>query len=231
MMPYETQVSSVNPRLLILLTDESEESVWVINRLIDQQIELNFDGNAPKNRCFISVIGYNQGAKELCSGWLKDLVDIPVRNATKKRITFDGNGLVEMEITIPVWIEPLKHNASCNFYSDAIKIARHISEHWVKNNALSPIVLDCSQRCYTKYALEEIESMKSILAEDGETLFFGCYIEEQSYDNSVFSKIPEVWNCRLNNEYENKTFNFNNVLSFIEAISYIGGESGGLESF
>ena len=47
-MPYELSQSSMNPRLLILLTDESEESVEVVNRIIDQQIQLNYDGCAPK---------------------------------------------------------------------------------------------------------------------------------------------------------------------------------------
>lgn len=62
-MPYELSQSSMNPRLLILLTDESEESVEVVNRIIDQQIQLNYDGCAPKNRAFITVVGYNDGIK------------------------------------------------------------------------------------------------------------------------------------------------------------------------
>lgn len=221
-MPYEIDVSCANPRLLILLTHQSEESVGVINRLIDQQSQINFDGEAPKNRCFISVIGYNHRAKELCSGWIRDLDANPVRREKLKKKVADGaGGIVDVEVIVPVWIEPLKHKASFNHYSDAIKIARNMSELWVKNHALSPIVLDCSYKCYTEYAIEDIQSMKSISAEDGKTLFFGCYIEEQSCYKPIFSKIPKEWEYLLiKNEYENKTLNLQNVLSFFYAISF-----------
>ena len=108
-MPYEYTASSANPRLLILLTDESEESVKLVNFLIDRTMLLNFDGDAPKNRCFISVIGYNHNVKELCSGWLKDLDANPLRYETLKKKTPDGTGgLVEIDVKQPVWVEPFQ---------------------------------------------------------------------------------------------------------------------------
>ena len=57
-MPYEVYQTSANPGLLILLTDELEESVKVVNCIVDQLIIRNYDGDSPKNRCFIVVIGF-----------------------------------------------------------------------------------------------------------------------------------------------------------------------------
>ena len=227
-MPYEKQPSSVEPRLLILLTDESEESVKVINCLIDQHIELNFDGISPKNRCFIAVIGYNHNVKELCSGWLRDLDASPLRYEKNKKMISDGTGgIVEIEATNPVWVEPSSHKASSNYFTDAIIIARKIAEDWVREYALPPIVLDCSSICCTKYAIEEIKSMKSISAEDGKTLFFGCYMNEQFCNNSFFSSIPEEWEYLFpKNEFDNKTFTIKNIFSFFSAISDAAEEPG-----
>lgn len=99
-------VSSADPRLLILLTDELEESVYLVNSIIEQIILRNYDGPTPKNRCFISVIGYNHNVKELCSGWLKDLDASPIRYETLKKKQPDGTGgIVEVEVKQPVWVE------------------------------------------------------------------------------------------------------------------------------
>ncbi len=77
-----------------------------INKLIDFLIAKNYDGEAPKNRCFISVIGYNHDVKELCSGWLKDLDENPLRYETAKVKQYDGNGGIrETEVKCPIWVE------------------------------------------------------------------------------------------------------------------------------
>ena len=53
-----------------------------------------------------SVIGYNHDVKELCSGWLKDLDENPLRYETAKEKQYNGNGgIIEVEVKQPVWIE------------------------------------------------------------------------------------------------------------------------------
>jgi len=217
-MPYETQVSSVNPRLLILLTDESEESVWVINRLIDQQSQLNFDGEAPKNRCFISVISYNYHAKELCSGWIRDLDMNPLRYKKCKKLFPDGDGgIAEFEVVQPIWIEPSNNPATLDCYTEAIKMAEEYSVEWIKSHSLSPIVLDCSTNCNVEYAKDEIESMKAISAKDGNILFFGCYSDERCFDNDVFSRIPKEWGYEFSRV---GLFDNHNLFSIIDNLRY-----------
>jgi hypothetical protein len=86
MAKNDKQWSSATPGLLIILLDQSGSmtepyegtsrtkfATLAVNKVIDNIIQKNFDGEAPKNRCFISVIGYDNDVKELCSGWLKDL--------------------------------------------------------------------------------------------------------------------------------------------------------------
>ena len=73
-------------------TTRTKFATLAVNKVIDNIIQKNFDGDAPKNRCFISVIGYNHNVKELCSGWLKDLDTSPLRYETLKKKTPDGTG-------------------------------------------------------------------------------------------------------------------------------------------
>ena len=127
-MPYENSASSANPRLLILLTDESEESVKLVNFMIDITIQLNCDGDAPKNRWFISVIGYNHNVKELCSGWLKDLDVKPLRYETVKKKMHDGaGGIIEREVNTPVWVESAEQQISIDIIDRAIHFAKELS--------------------------------------------------------------------------------------------------------
>ena len=120
MAKNEKQWSSATPGLLIILLDQSgsmlspyaagknrtEFASLAVNKVIDNIISKNYDGEAPKNRCFISVIGYNHDVKELCSGWLKDLDENPLRYETAKEKQYNRKGgIIEVEVKQPVWIE------------------------------------------------------------------------------------------------------------------------------
>ena len=58
---------------------KSEFASKAVNRVINTLIQRNFDGESPKNRAFISVIGYDNYVHELCSGYLKDLDAKPMK--------------------------------------------------------------------------------------------------------------------------------------------------------
>lgn len=193
-MPYELSQSSMNPRLLILLTDESEESVKVINRLIDQQLRLNYDGCAPKNRSFITVVGYNNGIKELISGWLTDLDIAPLRlESFRKRVSDGAGSTIEIDCVQPIWVDCANSKTFRATYADSIRLAIDICKGWSRDYEMAPIVIDCSDVCHTNYALNEIKQLKNILTKDGATLFWCCYPDNQITDKYLFSEMPQEW--------------------------------------
>ena len=83
----EMQWSSATPGLLIIMVDQSgsmmkpyygedsrtQYAAKAVNRVINTLIQKNFDGKAPKNRCFIMVIGYDVEVKKIASGFLQTL--------------------------------------------------------------------------------------------------------------------------------------------------------------
>lgn len=227
-MPYERHLSMVTPGLLILLTDQSEESVKIINSLIDDIIQANHDGEALRNRCYISVIGYNQNVKELCSGGLRELDASPLRNEIVKRLVFDGVGsFVEVEVMIPLWVNSVDNDISDENYVNSIRLITDKTKTWSENHFMSPppIVLDCSSECHVEKAECEINHLKKISTSDGCVLFFGCYSNIESFSISSFSNMPEEWFYRLerNNlnaaDYQNGIFDRNTVGSIIQAIT------------
>lgn len=154
MAKNEKQWSSATPGLLIILLDQSGSMLsdyegttrtsfasLAVNKVIDNIIQKNFDGDAPKNRCFISVIGYNHNVKELCSGWLKELDENPLRYETLKKKKTDGaGGICEIEVKQPVWVEPITQDGATNMLG-ALNLAKDLARQWINDNPDGPALL------------------------------------------------------------------------------------------
>ena len=203
MAKNEKQWSSATPGLLIILLDQSgsmmepyeggknrtEFASLVVNKVIDNIIQKNFDGDAPKNRCFISVIGYNHNVKELCSGWLKDLDESPIRYETLKKKTPDGaGGLVEVEVKQPVWVEPITHDGATNMLG-AFRMAKDLANQWINDNPdfPAPVIINISDgvpyydgqepRVCMKETTALAQEIMNMSNADGNVLIFNAQID------------------------------------------------------
>ena len=200
----DKQWSSATPGLLIILLDQSgsmmkdyegtgttrtKYATLAVNKVIDNIIQKNFDGDAPKNRCFISVIGYNHNVKELCSGWLKDLDASPLRYETLKKKTPDGaGGIVEIEVKQPVWVEPINSDGATNMLG-AFQLAKELVEKWMSDNAdgPAPVIINISDgvpyydmkdpRDCMKETVVLANEIKSLSNNDGNVLIFNAQID------------------------------------------------------
>ena len=197
-MAYE-KISTRYPALLILLTDELEESVKLVNDVIDYLIQINFDGSRPKNRCYIIVLGYNKEVKELCSGWLSNLDESPKRIVSSIKRIKVRKGDLDVHVRQPIWIDPSTHQTSFPNYKDSIKLATQITRNWSTDKMTPPIVIDCSTNCHVDDAMEEINQLKNISSTDGNVFFLGCYSNTYTkhHIDSIFSVMPEEWLFRL----------------------------------
>ena len=158
MAQNEMQWSSATPGLLVILVDQSgsmmkeyvdgdsrtEFSAKVINRVINTIIKKNFNKDKPKNRCFISVIGYGYEVKELCSGFLEDLYNNPIRVENRTQMVSDGNGgLVDVTVSRLFWVESIDRSIEGDslhhFLLDSITMIRDLI---FERRNLPSIVLD-----------------------------------------------------------------------------------------
>lgn len=205
MSNYSKQWSSATPGLLIILLDQSGSMLddyegstrtsfasLAVNKVIDNIIQKNFDGEAPKNRCFISVIGYNHNVKELCSGWLKDLDASPLRYETLKKKLPDGTGgIVEVEVKQPVWVEPIKDDGATNMLG-AFKLAKDLANQWTTDNPdrPSPVIINISDgvpyydgkapRLCMQETVSLAKEIMSMSNDDGNVLIFNAQIDMSS---------------------------------------------------
>ena len=196
MAKNDKQWSSATPGLLIILLDQSGSmmsdyegttrtkfATLAVNQVIDNIIQKNFYGDAPKNRCFISVIGYNHNVKELCSGWLKDLDANPLRYETLKKKTLDG-----VEVKQPVWVEPIDRDGATNMLG-AFQLAKDLVEKWMADNSdgPAPVIINISDgvpyydgkdpRECMKETVALANEIKNLSNNDGNVLIFNAQID------------------------------------------------------
>ncbi len=205
MAKNDKQWSSATPGLLIILLEQSGSMLsnyegttrtqfasLVVNKVIGNIIQKHFDGVSPKNRCFISVIGYNHNVKEVCSGWLKELDEHPLRIETlKKKIPNGAGGIVEVEIKQPIWVEPIKEDGATNMLG-AFQLAKELVTKWMDDNAdgPAPVIINISdgvpyydgkdpRKCMEETVLlaKEIMNMSN---NDGNVLIFNAQIDDSN---------------------------------------------------
>lgn len=199
------QWSSATPGLLVILIDQSGSMLLsmespneketrttfatkAVNRVIDTIIQKNFDGKAPKNRCFISVIGYNHKVKNLIAGYLKDLDESPIRvDKVKQKISDGAGGILEIDKSMPIWVDPIKEDGATNM-KGAFEMAKEIIEKWIsdKPNNPAPVIINISdgvpyfnhqgeEECKTQ-TIEVVNQIKAIDTADGKVQIFNAMI-------------------------------------------------------
>ena len=171
---YSAYYTRNNPGLWVLLTDESEESIRVINNMILHAIEVNLNGSRVYNKCYIHVLGYNGSVKLIRSGHLEDFESHPLRVVEQEKSICDGSGgVLTVKCKIPIWAEP--YNIRLNScLLDAIEGARHFINETLEfnRNIPAPVVFNISKEFSADSKLTRaINQLKEIKIYDGSLLF------------------------------------------------------------
>ena len=217
MKPYSMQWSSATPGLLLILLDQSgsmtdryedgltksEFACRAVNRIINTLIQRNFDGESPKNRAFVSVIGYDSYVHELCSGYLRELDAKPVRVDEVMRRQSDGaGGLVEIPYKMPVWVEPITKDG-CTNMKGALEMAKAVVEKWMadKPGHPAPVVINISDGA-PYYDYKTVDScmdettrvagdLMDLRCEDGNVLLLNALIRKAGANIVFPSEVAE----------------------------------------
>ena len=234
MANYEKQWSSANPGFLIIMLDQSgsmgEEYIdgeskasfasKVINNVIGAIIDKNYNGDKPKDRCFIAVIGYATEAKLLKHGFISEFAAQPLRHEKIKEKMSDGaGGFIEVEVNMPIWFEQ-EANGVTNMAA-AFKIAAQLINDYFKANSASPapIIINISDGApciwngtEAVWDLDETKKMaQSIMAtscEDGNVLIFNAHIEASSFN----VQLPNDRNMLPNDDGAHFLFDISSVI-------------------
>ncbi len=202
MAANDKQWSSATPGFLIILIDQSGSMMnnyeggetrtsfasKAINRVINEIIQKSFNGDKPKNRCFITVIGYNHNVREICSGYLEDLYNSPIRiDTVKKKVPDGAGGIIEIDIKLPVWVEPIVEDGATNM-KGALEMAEELVSKWMQDKPQNPAPViinisdgmpyyDCKDIHICMQETTEVANrIMNLSCEDGNVLIFNAEV-------------------------------------------------------
>lgn len=148
--------SSRTPMLLIFLINQSycdsstckegldrygKAVTTLVNRAIENLILVNCSGIKIKNRCFITVIGYDEDINVLVSGWLQDLCETPLRVVSKTQKRLYEGSLADIERKEPYWCDVfpmIVDRKKIIKESQAFSYAEKLIDDWIKERPYHP---------------------------------------------------------------------------------------------
>ena len=223
MTSHEKIWSSATPDLLIILIDQSgsmlapydgndTKTVFAskaVNRVIETVIQQNFGRESPKNRCFISVIGYGNDVKELCSGYLKELYANPIRiESIKKKISDGAGGIIYVPCEMPIWVEPIPsaYKDECSNMTKAFESALNTCEQWISQHpdTPAPVILNISngmpqyegksiETCMAE-TLEVVNQLRATKCFDGNVLIYNALMDNKDSNISFPQSVEQCSN-------------------------------------
>lgn len=191
MMYSNIPLGTNNPGCIVILVDQSwfmnEEgqtgtkadcAAKIINNYIAELVLSCRVGEAIKDRCHISVISYGDQLKCIAEGMISKVADLAEVRRIKDFILDPTGKRVEVEIEMPIWLEPQAHKAAPMY--EAFDHACEIVEQWISNHpdGFPPVVINITGRIpaypeLTKYAAEKV---MELCTTDGNVLVFNVYI-------------------------------------------------------
>lgn len=225
---YPKQWSSASPGLLIFLIDQSVSTSNVsnesfnsskfcanfVNYQINTIIKYHFSGFQPKNRCYIEVIGYSDNANVLCSGFLIELYENPIKIITiRKKISDGAGGLVEIDKKMPIWVEPVMDGVHSNAVS-AFQLALNTIQKWIDKypGSPAPIIVNISHSIPKSPFLDEEKTIDETICLSNKIKDIGA-INEKSLILSLINTSEDFFNIYEISEKKQKYKNFLENLS------------------
>ncbi|KAA6341041.1 hypothetical protein EZS27_011132 [termite gut metagenome] len=207
------QWSSATPGYIIFLVDQSGSmtesypekgnkanfTAMVINRTINELININMNGDKVKDRVFISIIGYgNPEVNEIRSDYLSKYAESPLRIESGKQKVSDGNGgLIDIDVQNPVWIEPVADKLTP--MGSALEFAKKLVAGWMqkKSDNPAPVIINISDGLPCPDGEEQksisiASEIRALSCNDGNPLIFNAHIGNGSTKYSCTESESEL---------------------------------------
>lgn len=203
-MPYQAEISRANPGCFLFLVDQSgsmgdsfgkgdptqpkkaDGVADVVNRLMQNIIIRCAKTEGVRDYYYLGVIGYGgqvrrgfgAGSAEQDLVAISKIANSPIRVEDRVRKTSDGTGgIAEEKIKFPIWFDPVANGGTP--MCDALRLAEETCQKWVAAHSSSfpPTVINITDGEATDGDPFPIaERVKSVAAEDGNTLLFTLHL-------------------------------------------------------
>ena len=185
-------IGTSNPGCIVILIDQSwsmgeewgtktkaEGAALAVNRILNELVLASLAGDTIKDRCHISVIGYGERVENVVGGMISDIPSSLIEvKKVKKSIPDGAGGLVEVEVEMPIWVEPEANNGTP--MHEAFERAAEIIQRWCadKPDGFPPTVINITDGAanYPDLTADAARKVMNLRTTDGNVLVFNIHI-------------------------------------------------------
>lgn len=188
-------IGTSNPTCFVVLVDQSysmgedwgsgatkaEGASRAVNRVIEELVLACRAGEKIRDRCHISVIGYGEEVNCVVDGMTSDITKSLIEvKKTKKLIPDGAGGVIEVEVEMPIWLEPQAENGTP--MHEAFERAAEIVQRWCADwpNGFPPSVINITDGAANSPAMTETAARKvmNFGTTDGKVLVYNLHIAD-----------------------------------------------------
>ena len=186
-------IGTSNPGCIIILVDQSwsmsepfndggtkaERAALAVNRVLEELVLACRSGEEIRDRCHVTVIGYGERVECVVDGMISEVPSALLEVKKIKKLISDGaGGVIEIEVEMPVWLEP-KANSQTPMH-EAFQRAAEVIGHWRADrpDGFPPIVINITDGAATRpdLAADAARKIMNFRTTDGTVLVFNLHI-------------------------------------------------------
>ena len=191
-------IGTSNPGCIVILVDQSwsmiedygtgtkaEVTALAVNHILEELLLACRSGDKIRDRCQVSVIGYGEGVECVVDGMISEVPSslIEVKKG-KKSIPDGAGGLVEVEIELPIWLQPKANNGTP--MHEAFERAAEIVQRWCDDNpdSFPPTVINITdgEAAYLDLTADAARKVMNLHTTDGNVLVFNVHIANNKHE-------------------------------------------------
>ena len=185
-------IGTSNPGCIVILVDQSwsmnedwgtgtkaEIAALAVNRVLGELVIAGRAGEVIRDRCHVTVIGYGERVEPIVGGMISEVASSLIEVKKVKKSVEDGaGGLVEVEVEMPIWVQPEANNNTP--MHEAFERAAEIIQRWCddKPDGFPPIVINITDGAATQPDLtaDAARKVMNLHTTDGNVLIFNIHI-------------------------------------------------------
>ena len=190
-------IGTANPGCIVILVDQSwsmsgsfgndgskaERVALAVNRVLEELILRCRSAEEIRDTFHATVIGYGAQVNSIVDGMTSEVAAALVRVEKVKKLIPDGEGgIIEIDLDMPIWIEPESDNGTP--MHEAFERAGEVVEGWISDrpNAFPPIVINITDGVAPHPDLTAAAARKimNLHTTDGHALIFNLHIADNS---------------------------------------------------
>ena len=191
-------IGASNPICIVILADQSwsmgedygtgtkaEVAALAVNHILEELVLACLAGDKIRDRCHVSVIGYGERVECVVDGRISEFAASPIEvKKLKKSIPDGAGGIVEVEVEMPIWVQPTANNGTP--MHEAFERAADIVQRWCndKPDCFPPIVINITDGAATKPDLtgDAARKIMNLHTTDGNVLIFNIHIANNRHE-------------------------------------------------